>query len=78
VEEAWACNLLSSYHLYPFLGFVGWIKWKAFAFLSSQVAATVIVGIITASASVFAVIKSKQSEHSRDMENELRKQKPRF
>jgi hypothetical protein len=39
VEEAWACNLLSSYHLYPFLGFVGWIKWKAFAFLSSQVAA---------------------------------------
>lgn len=38
-------------------------------------AATVIAGIITASASVFAVIKSKQSEHRRDIENKLRKQK---
>ena len=58
-----------------FLGLVGWIIWRSFASLSSQVAATVIVGIITASASVFAVIKSKQSEHRRDIENELRKQK---
>jgi hypothetical protein len=58
-----------------FLGVVVWITWRAFAFLSSQVAATVIVGIITASASVFAVIKAKQAEHRRDIENELRKQK---
>jgi len=58
-----------------FLGVVAWLTWKAFALLSSQVAATVIVGILTASASVFAVIKAKQAEHRRDIENELRKQK---
>lgn len=57
------------------LGSVSWLIWKAFASLSSQVAATVIVGIITASASVFVVIKSKQAEHRRDIENDLRKQK---
>ena len=57
------------------LGFTAWLIWKAFASLSSQVAATVIVGIITASASVFAVIKSKRAEHRRDIEQELRKQK---
>ncbi len=58
-----------------FLGFVAWVTWKAFVLISSQVAATVIVGIITASASVVAVIKAKQAEHRRDIENELRKQK---
>jgi hypothetical protein len=58
-----------------FLGVVAWLTWKAFALLSSQVAATVIVGIVTASTSVFAVIKAKQAEHRRDIENELRKQK---
>lgn len=57
------------------LGLVIWITWRAFTFLSSQVAATVIVGLITGSASVFAVIKAKQAEHRRDIENELRKQK---
>ena len=58
-----------------FLGVVAWLTWKTFALLSSQVAATVIVGILTASASVFAVLKAKQAEHRRDIENELRKQK---
>jgi hypothetical protein len=57
------------------LGFASWLIWKAVASLSSQVAATLIVGIITASASIFAVIKSKHAEHRRDIENDLRKQK---
>ncbi|HEY0321758.1 MAG TPA: hypothetical protein VGC66_12425 [Pyrinomonadaceae bacterium] len=57
------------------VGFIGWVIWKGFAALSSQVVATVIVGIITATASVFAVLKSKQAEHRRDIENDLRKQK---
>lgn len=57
------------------LSFGSWLTWKGFASLSSQVAATLVVGLITASASIFAVIKSKQAEHRRDIENDLRKQK---
>ncbi len=60
---------------FAIIGFTAWFIWKAFASLSSQVAATVIVGILTASASIFAVLKSKQAEHRRDIEQELRKQK---
>jgi len=57
------------------IGLAVWLTWRTVGLLSSQVTATVVVSIITASASLFAVIKAKQAEHRRDIENELRKQK---
>jgi hypothetical protein len=62
-RKRFGLTILSLAITLSFLGVVAWLTWKAFALLSSQVAATVIVGILTASASVFAVLKAKQAEH---------------
>lgn len=58
-----------------FLGLLVWVTFTSLSSLSAQVSVPVLAAIITAAASVYVVVKTKQSDRKKEIEQELRKQK---